>query len=399
MSIRSLSSLARRRGLIARAGLCAAVAVATMAAVVAPAQASDWNPGTRQASRLGATVNPLAATATVTPKVTAAAATTYRVPVGSQFHGLWSNYTDTQRTQVLDRLKAAGVTSIRVDLSWVMLQPNGPTSYDAWGVSFVDKIVKMANDRGMKPLMTLWLTPTWANGDTGYRTAPTNPADYARVAQWAATRYKGKVVGWEVWNEPNSPSFLTGADPAVYARLLKAAYPAIKAADPTVPVLFAGVEYNDDAWIKKVYDNGVQGSFDVLATHPYMGIADADPTTPDDGTMWTMTHVAAIHNLMAARGDGAKPIWFTEFGWSTHGNAANEANWNRGVSEATQSTYLVRAANMISANYPYVQRMYWYADRDSTTGTIQYNNYGLFRLDYSAKPAVAGLATANGVAG
>jgi hypothetical protein len=325
------------------------------------------------------------------PSVSAAAR-----PVDVMFHGLWESYTDRQRAQVLDRLQAAGVTSVRIDLSWVMLQPTGPRSYDPWGARLVDHVIAMANQRDIRPLMMLWLTPSWANGGRGQRVAPNRPADYARVAGWAAARWRGKVIGWEVWNEPNSSAFLRGADPVAYTRILRAAYPAIKAGDPDAAVVSGGVEYNDVDWLRRAYQAGAKGSFDVLATHPYQGIADLPPDARD-GTKWTLTHVSGVRRLMVEWGDAAKPIWFTEFGWSTHG-ARPGVNWIRGVDETRQAAYLVATARLVAAEMPYVQRIYWYSDRDTHRGDPQYANYGLFRRDLSAKPALSALATANAAA-
>jgi hypothetical protein len=317
--------------------------------------------------------------------------------VGSGFHGLWTIYDDAQRASVLDRLQHAGVRSVRIDLSWIMLQPDGPGSYYPWGIALVDRVIGMANDRGIKPLMTLWLTPPWANGNKGERTLPDDPADYARVAGWAAERWRGKVVGWEIWNEPNSPAYLQGADPVAYTRLLRAAYPAIKAAAPETPVVFGGLEYNDTDWIARAYDAGAGGAFDVMGTHPYQGIADLDPFAID-GTKWTLRHAGAVHELMAGHGDGDKPIWFTEFGWSTHGDVSN-LNWLQGVSEADQADYLEQTADLVGREMPYVTRIYWSCDRDLTAGDVQYRNYGLFRLDLSAKPALSTLDAVNTAAG
>jgi polysaccharide biosynthesis protein PslG len=316
-------------------------------------------------------------------------------PVDVMFHGLWTSYTDEQRAQVLDRLQAAGVTSVRIDLSWVMLQPDGPESYDRWGTEFVDRVIAMANERNIRPLMMLWLTPGWANGNQGQRAAPYRAEDYARVAGWAADRWRGRVVGWEVWNEPNSSTFFRGADPAAYVRILRAAYPAIKAADPNAAVVFGGVEYNDVDWLRRAYDAGAQGWFDVLATHPYQGIADLHPHARDR-TKWTLRNVSAVRELMVERGDEAKTIWFTEFGWSTHG--VRSVNWIRGVDEHRQAAYLTATARLVAAEMPYVQRIYWYSDRDTRQGDVQYKNYGLFRLDLSPKPALAALAAVNAAA-
>jgi hypothetical protein len=317
------------------------------------------------------------------------------VPVGANFHGMWSTYTDAQRIMMLDGLRASGADSVRLDVSWAMLQPTGPTTYDAWGTAFVDRVIGLANARGIKPLVMLWMTPRWANNNAGERALPTNPADYARVARWSATRWSGKVVGFEVWNEPNSRAFMVGADPVAYTRLLRAAYPAFKAGSPTTPVLTGGVEYNDTTWLRRMYAAGAKGSFDAVATHPYMGMADADPALRDDGTMWTFTHAAAVHRLMVEYGDGSKKLWFTEFGWSSHATVAGAPNWNRGVTEAVQSTMLIKAAALVDSTMPYVARMYWYCERNTSTNNPQYDNYGIYRLDFTAKPVLAGLRTVN----
>jgi polysaccharide biosynthesis protein PslG len=320
--------------------------------------------------------------------------------VGAQFHGMWASYTDVERVAVLDTLRGAGIRTVRLDVSWAMLQPCAATAYDPWGVGFVDRVIDLCAARGITPLVTLWLTPGWANGHRGERVRPDDPADYARVAHWAARRYAGRVVGWEVWNEPNSGDFLVGADAADYARLLRAAYPAVRAGDPDTTLVFGGVQYNDDGWIAQAYRAGAGGSFDVMATHPYPAIADGPPDAPDDGTIWVLNHAAAVHRLMTAHGDGDKPIWFTELGWSTHPNAAGTPNHALGVSEATQARYFTDAIRLIATTMPYVTSVYWYAERDTPAHDIVHNqNFGLLRADHSAKPILAALKAVTTPAG
>lgn len=320
-----------------------------------------------------------------------AAAASARPQVGVQFKGMWSDYTDAERAAVLDKLAAAGIDTVRIDVSWAMLQPTGPDSYDAWGVGFVDRVITMARDRGLAPLITLWMTPAWANGGRGDRALPTNPADYARAARWAATKWAGRVGAWEIWNEPNSDDFMTGADPVAYAGLLKAAYPAIKAGDPTATVVTGGTMYVDTDWIAKMYAAGAGGNFDAIGVHPYMGVADQSPETPDDGTQWTLAHVASLHDLMVSKGDGAKGIWLTEMGWSTHATAAGAPNWQRGVSEAVQADYTVRSIAFTASKLPWVTHMFFYTERDQVDSHIQDNNYGLLRRDLSPKPVYSAL--------
>ena len=88
---------------------------------------------------------------------------------------------------------------------------------------------------------------------------------------------------------------------------MKAAYPAIKLADPTATVVLGGTSYNDTGYLAALYADGIHGSFDVLATHPYQGVADDPPTTADDGTEYTLAHVAAVHALMVQHGDTERP--------------------------------------------------------------------------------------------
>jgi polysaccharide biosynthesis protein PslG len=345
------------------------------------------------ATGAGASVRGGATAAAPATAEQAAAQWAGRPPIGVSFHGLWSDYTDAKRIQILDQLRGAGVRSVRIDLSWAMLQPNGRT-YDPWGVAQVDKVIRMANQRGITPLMMFWLTPGWANGNRGLRTLPSRPADYAAVIGWAAQRWRGKVVGWEIWNEPNSGRFMTGADPGAYTRLLRAAYPAVKKADPKAAVIFGGVQYNDVVWLRRAYDAGAQGYFDAMATHPYQGIADLPPTAID-GTKWTLLHVTAVRALMVARGDGNKEIWFTEFGWSTHPDSYR-ANWLRGVTQAEQARFLTQTASLVAASLPYVRHLYWYSDVDVANADPQYANYGVLQRDLKPKPLLTALRVVNG---
>ncbi len=313
-----------------------------------------------------------------------------RPVVGVQFHGTWSDYTDEQRLQTLDKLAAAGVRWIRLDVGWAAFQEQGPGSYSRWYVDLVDRLVDAARARGIRVLATLWMTPSWANGGAGTMVPPDDDDAYARMAAWAAAHFRGRVAAWEVWNEPNLDYFFRGSAER-YARLLKLAYPSFKSGDPHALVVLGGPVNNDVAWLDAVYRAGAKGSFDVMATHPYQAPADLPPETPDNGTIWTLSHVAAVHALMGRYGDGDKPIWFTEFGWSSHENWAGVENWNRGVTLEKQADYLVRTIKYVGANFPYVTNIFWYNERNNAGGGAQYDNYGLLNRDLSPKPAYLAL--------
>src|SRR4051794_24093984 len=319
-----------------------------------------------------------------------ASAATLHVPAfGVNYHATWGDYTDSERTTVVDRLSAAHVGWVRIDIGWQTIQEHGSSDYEAWYLDTVDRAVDEANARGLKVLGMLWRTPSWACGGCSDPYAPpSNPATYATFATWAAERWAGRIQAWEVWNEPNEDAFWTGTD-AQYVRLLQAAYPAFHAGDPNTQVVLGGPAYNDTNFLGTAYRLGAGGSFDVMATHPYQGQADNPPETPDtSGTnIWLLSHVQAVHDLMVANGDSAKPVWFTEFGWSAHANAAHEDPWNTGVTAAQQGDYLVRALRFVGEHFPWVTNVFWYNERDTDLGSPQQDGYGLLTRSLAPKPA------------
>jgi polysaccharide biosynthesis protein PslG len=313
-----------------------------------------------------------------------------RPAFGVQFHATWADYTDADRTAVLDKLQAAGVKWVRIDLGWASLQEGGAGSYSQWYVDLADRVVNAARARGIHVLATLWATPGWANGGRGTNVPPNDAADYARAATWAAAHFRGRIEAWEVWNEPNLSDFFVG-NAAAYAQLLRAAYPAFKSGDSNALVVFGGPSGNDTDFLRNVYAAGIRGAFDVMANHPYQGIADAAPEVPDDGTKYNLSHVRSVHDLMRANGDGAKQIWFTEFGWSSHANPPRVENWNRGVTAEQQADFLVRTIKFVGTTYPYVTNIFWYNERDLASGNAQLDNYGLLDRSLAPKPAYKAL--------
>ena len=108
---------------------------------------------------------------------------------------------------------------------------------------------------------------------------PASPAAYGDFVAKFVARYPGKIAAVEIWNEPNAISFYTPKpDPSGYVDLLKAAYPKVKAVDPSVVVLggsmgsiidVAGKAINPVAYLSQMYAAGARPYFDALTFHPY----------------------------------------------------------------------------------------------------------------------------------
>jgi hypothetical protein len=290
-----------------------------------------------------------------------------------------------------DRVKSAAAIAdlgskwTRIDIGWRDFEPQRG-AYNSWSVGAYRTELQRARAAGQKVVVMVATAPEWASGSSNANAAPRDPADYARFLDYLGRQYGQYVDAWEVWNEPNYSRFWpSGPNPAQYAALLKAAYPAVKAADPTAKVLFGGLSTNDYKFLEGAYAAGAKGSFDVLATHPYSCRSPETVVRGSDGRMTRDTFSAyrELRASMAAAGD-LKPIWFTEFGWST-------TTASCGVSEATQADYLTRAYELAEQD-PYVEVGLWYnlrnnfwaADADSVEA-----RYGLLATDFRQKPSYA----------
>jgi hypothetical protein len=294
----------------------------------------------------------------------------------------------TWGTSSSDQVKTTAALSdlgsrwVRLNVEWRSTETS-PGSYNASMLDYYDRAVDLARASGQRILMLVSRSPSWASGSTDREAPPKDPATFASFVHFLAARWAGKVEAWEVWNEPNISRFWpTGPNPAAYTALLRAAYPAIKSSDPGAKVVFAGPSTNDYSFVEGAYAAGAKGYFDVMSTHPYT-CASPDSVSYVNGRMSKSSFLAyrEIHNSMIARGDD-KPIWFTEFGWSTTSEAC-------GVSEATQAAYL-RKAFQLAAQDRYVQVAFWYNLRnnywDADKDTVE-ARYGLMRTDFSHKPS------------
>ena len=308
----------------------------------------------------------------------------------------------------ISMMKDAGVKWIRANVNWSSVEPNTKGTLDAWWLGEIDYAVTQAQAAGIQVLMPIADgVPYWASADPQKSGGdswnkywkPSNFQDYADFAKKIATRYGAKGVhAYEVWNEPNYSRFWpSGPSAADYTNMLKVAYPAIKAGDPNATVISGGVSRNDFGFISAMYTAGAKPYFDAVGVHPYTNAVDPTSCWTDSAgnkSIDAFCGLESVRNVMVAKGDSAKNIWLTEFGWSTAGSATN------GVSEATQATYLTKAFNQLGS-YAYVEHAFWYSFRNNywsnNDATDVEANYGLVRVDFSTKPSYAAFKTAMGV--
>lgn len=307
----------------------------------------------------------------------------------------------------IDQMAAANAKWIRVNVSWKAGEQWGKGKFNEGYLGNVDYAIDRARAAGLQIIMPIADdVPFWASADPAkhlgpdgsqrwnIRYKPANFGDFADFAAYAANRYKGRGVHvYEVWNEPNLSRFWpSGVNAGEYVQMLKAAYPAIKAADPESTVVSGGISSNDWRYVEQMYAAGAGAYLDALGVHPYSG--DPDTCWNDAGTnrrsRYAFCALDELRNIMVAHGDGAKPMYATEFGWSTCDNNSPLC-LSSGYSEGQQADYLKKAYARLAERYSYVKVALVYTFRNNywqNNDPLDWEaNLGLVRTDFTPKPA------------
>ncbi|HEX2085004.1 MAG TPA: hypothetical protein VHF89_04925, partial [Solirubrobacteraceae bacterium] len=222
---------------------------------------------------------------------------------------------------------------------------------------------------------------------------PADPQAFAdRMAQIART-LKG-VDALQVWSEADEPLFWAGApQPAAYVDLLKRSYAAVKGVSDAL-VVFSATVGNNFGFVQAAYEAGAKGHFDVMAVHTDTACLVQPPSfyyREQDGRIGRFAFLGhrGVHDVMQANGDGHKPIWMTEFGWSAAEHVcefgAGAGQRPAGVGEERQARYLLEAMNCLERD-PYVTVAMWFNNRDLSGDGKMQNTYGLRRHDGSPRP-------------
>ena len=248
---------------------------------------------------------------------------------------------------------------------------------------------------GVNVLTAVMYSSPCANGGAGMTAAP-DPRQFAAFMEFMARRFAGRVGAWEIWNEPDETVFWhRGPDPVAYAGLLKAAYPAIKRADPLATVVTGGMTGNNFQFLEQLYRNGAQGSFDAVGVHTDTACLIRSPDfyyRERDGRIgrFAFSGYREVHRTMRENGDAGKTIWMTEMGWSTLTSRCRHPGVTErrasGVSREKQAEFLEQAFACMAAD-PFISHALWFSLRDAGTATNYDQHLGLQTYDGTPKPA------------
>ncbi len=234
-----------------------------------------------------------------------------------------------------------------------------------------DYIVDYVEQAGLNLLVRLDRQPFWSEPADNLYQDNQPPGDYQDFADYCsavATRYRGRIQAYQVWNEPNLSREWGSLppDPAAYTELLRVCHQAIKAADPNAIVISAGLAPTgtsspdampDADFLRGMYAAGAADYFDVLGLNapgfkapPELDPAEAESNLDYGGGRWfAFRHVEDMRAIMVDEGDAAKQVAILEMGW-TLDTVNPEYAWFA-VDEATQAEYLVGAYEYAAANW------------------------------------------------
>jgi hypothetical protein len=302
-----------------------------------------------------------------------------------------------------------GAGTFRMQFYWGNTEPHPGDRFFAT----TDQLVAEAARAGLTLLPDLSGVPSWISR------IPARPPIYSasQRAAWRsmltdyARRYgsngtfwilhpelpKRPVTTWEIWNEPNLGGFWGGRpSPRGFARLLKVSAAGLRAGDRSAQVLTGGVfpfhtirnTVDMTTYLNALYRvHGVKNSFDALGIHPYS-------TSPKGVLHW----VRVARRIMRKHGDGATPIWVSEFGWVTGGHKIQNSPVR--ASFAGQAKKLTRTYGLFQrkAGSLGIARALWfsYTDHNTTGPPFWTDRAGLFTLDGKPKPAWFAFARAAG---
>lgn len=353
----------------------------------------------------GAVGTPVLEASQATPRGRAASGFAYG------FNVAWRGDEDgaafNQRTA--EMVRQAGFQWVRFQVRWESLEPRP----GEWDFRPIDRVLPVYEAAGLSVLASVVGAPEWARAANGGIVA--DPATFREAIRRLASRYRGRIHAWEIWNEQNLAHELHGpvrVEP--YCAVLRAGYEGVKAGDPEALVVFGGltptgvndptIAMDDVAYLEAFYalDGGsCTRYFDVLGAHANATLNPPDtlwPERPGPGPGWRdhpsfyFRRVEQLRAVMERHGD-RRPVWITEFGWTTN-NPAPGYEYGQYVSEEQQAEYLVRAFEIARTRWPWVTGMFvWNLNFSTIVGPEDEKGpWSVLNPDWSPRPAYRALS-------
>lgn len=320
-------------------------------------------------------------------------------------------YADRERALTL--MNNANFDWVRQQIQWKDIE--GPKGNFGWGE--LDAIVNEANAKEIKVMLSIVRAPSWARADQT-NGMPDNVKDMGDFVEALATRYKGKVQAYEIWNEQNLDHENGGSkdsiDAAKYMEMLIESYNRIKAIDPDAFVISGAptstgdspTAVDDMVYFEQMFaykDGIIKSHVDGIGFHPSPSYNPPDtlwPDNPGPGPGWQQhpthyfRHIENLKAMMDKYGLGDYQVWVTEFGWATE-NVTPGYEYGNAISYEMQGQYILDALQMTRNQYKFVAvMMVWnlnfsiqWMQVDPPQPLHEQASFSILNTDWSPRPS------------
>lgn len=242
--------------------------------------------------------------------------------------GLGVNIHFAGKQSDIDMIRDAGFNMVRTDLFWSVIEKKQGV-YDFKSDGY-DTLTKELMKEDIRPYYVLDYSNTLYEKSGSAIVTEKGREAFNRYVEKATSRYKNKGIIWEIWNEPNTDSWMPKPNIKEYALLLKQTSKTIKENDPSgivVAPALAGLSEESLKWLEELLKKNALDDVDAISVHPYRS--------------WEPESVSydyqSLRALIKRYSSKPIPIISGEWGYST-------ANGWYGLhlSEEQQAAYLVR---------------------------------------------------------
>ena len=197
-------------------------------------------------------------------------------------------------------------------VDWARVEP----ARGVFDFTRLDQYVKLAEQHHVQLIYVMGNTPAWSaqdpnaksnEGVPGASSPPTDVQDWQDFVTTVATRYKGRIQAYEIWNEANLAGYWTGSLDGML-QMAQIAYTTIKHVDPVAAVLAPSVVAQSGLdWLSKFLAAGGANYTDAIAYHLY-----STNKSPESVLQY-------YQDVMSLGQQWGKAVWNTEVGWGPWG--------------------------------------------------------------------------------
>lgn len=276
-------------------------------------------------------------------------------------------------------LKSMGVTYIRDDIRWNIIEKEDGTYY----YTKSDKWINKAYENDISIIGILGYGSTTFMGSDSKISTEEELQHFLKFVNDFATRYKGKINYYEYWNEPNT-ILNTNEEVYWYVRTVKELYPLLKSIDSNIKLTIGamrtdGAASNTFKTSNEIFDMFYENNLDKYSDNFSIHVYDY---RKDQLNNIYRRLIEEHVNLFSDDGG------FQEYLVTEHGASTFKANG--GATEEKQASVLITQSIINDEYNVETDISYTFRNRTATeenSETIARYNFGTISQDYTPKPA------------